>query len=62
MKYTYIQNERVKALLKLANDFSESLQYPNCENSRDERRYSEIYEERILEIMEKHALDLLSKT
>jgi hypothetical protein len=30
-----------------------NLEYPNSENSRDEARYTEIYEEKVLEILQR---------
>jgi hypothetical protein len=49
--YTFINNPKVVELLELANKLNESLEYPNSENSRDERHYSEFFEAKILEII-----------
>jgi hypothetical protein len=51
-KYTFIVNPKVKEILKLADKFNKCLQYPNSENSRDERHYSEHFEQKILEVIE----------
>ena len=49
--YTFINNPKVKEILILAENLRNSLEYPNSENSGDERRYSEYYEKRILEVI-----------
>ena len=40
-------------MIKWTEWLRENLRYPNSENSRDEARYTEIYEEKILEIMKR---------
>ena len=49
--YTFINDSRIEELLVLANKFNEALEYPNSENSGDERRYSEFFETKILEVI-----------
>lgn len=49
--YTYINDPRVKEILELAESLRKCLEYPNSENSGDERRYSEFFEAKILEVM-----------
>jgi hypothetical protein len=51
-KYTFIVNPKVKEILELADKLNKCLQYPNSENSRDERHYSEHFEQKILEVIE----------
>jgi hypothetical protein len=51
-KYTFIVNPKVKEILELADKLNKCLQYPNSENSRDERHYSEHFEQMILEVIE----------
>ena len=48
--YTFINDPRVRELLALANSLNKCLEYPNSENSGDERRYSEYFEAKILEV------------
>lgn len=50
-RYTYINNPRVLEILELADRLRECLKYPNSENSNDERRYSEHFEAKILEVI-----------
>jgi len=50
-KYTFIVNPKVKEILELAEKLNKCLQYPNSENSRDERHYSEHFEQKILEVI-----------
>jgi len=50
-KYTFIVNPKVKEILELADKLNKCLQYPNSENSRDERHYSEHFEQKILEVI-----------
>jgi hypothetical protein len=49
--YTFINDSRIEELLVLVNKFNEALEYPNSENSGDERRYSEFFETKILELI-----------
>lgn len=52
-KYTFIVNPKVKEILELAESLRKCLEYPNSENSGDERRYSEFFEAKILEVIKK---------
>ena len=52
-KYTFIVNPKVKEILELADSLRKCLEYPNSENSGDERRYSEFFEQKILEIIKR---------
>ena len=53
-KLTYfIVNPKVKEILELAESLRKCLEYPNSENSSDERRYSEFFEAKILEVIKK---------
>ena len=52
-KYTFIVNPKVKEILELADSLRECLEYPNSENSRDERHYSEHFEAKILEVIKR---------
>ena len=53
-KLTYfITDPRVKEILELAESLRECLEYPNSENSRDERHYSEHFEQKILEAIKR---------
>ena len=49
--YTFISNPKVKRILELADSLRKSLEYPNSENSRDERHYSEHFEAEILKVI-----------
>ena len=49
--FTYIKDPKVREILELADRLRECLKYPNSENSGDERRYSEYFEEKIKEVM-----------
>ena len=51
--YTFINDPRVKDILDLVNSLNSSLEYPNSENSGDERRYSEFFEAKILEVIKR---------
>lgn len=51
--YTYISNPKVREILALADSLRECLKYPNSENSRDERHYSEHFEAKILEVIKR---------
>lgn len=51
--YTYINDPKVKEILQLADSLRECLQYPNSENSMDERRYSEHFEAKIKEVIKR---------
>ena len=48
---TYIKDPRVARVLELAEKLRKSLEYPNCENSRDERYYTEHFEAEILKVI-----------
>ena len=53
-KLTYfISNPKVKEILELSESLRECLEYPNSENSGDERRYSEFFEQKILEVIKR---------
>ena len=52
-KYTFIVNPKVKEILELSERLRECLKYPNSENSGDERRYSEYFEAKILEVIKR---------
>ena len=52
-KYTFINNPKVKEILELSDKLRECLKYPNSENSGDERRYSEHFEQKILEVIKR---------
>ena len=52
-KYTFIVNPKVKEILELSERLRECLKYPNSENSGDERRYSEHFEQKILEVIKR---------
>jgi hypothetical protein len=49
--YIFINDPRVKEVLKLADNLRKCLEYPNSETSLDERRYSEHFETKILEVI-----------
>jgi hypothetical protein len=51
MKYTYVNDPRVARVLELAEKLRTSLEYPNSENSRDERHYTEHFEAEILKVI-----------
>jgi hypothetical protein len=48
---TYVKDPRVARVLELAEKLRKSLEYPNCENSRDERYYTEHFEAEILKVI-----------
>jgi hypothetical protein len=52
-KYTFIVDPKVKEILELADSLRKCLEYPNSENSRDERHYSEHFEAKIMEVIKK---------
>ena len=52
-KYTFIVNPKVKEILELSDKLRECLEYPNSETSLDERRYSEFFEQKILEVIKR---------
>lgn len=47
----YVQNEKVKKIIDLVMSMRNSFEYPNSENSMDEKRYSEFFEKEILKII-----------
>ena len=49
--YTFINDSRIEELLVLVNKLNEALEYPNSETSGDERFYSEFFEAKILEVI-----------
>ena len=49
--YTFISNSKVQEILELADKLRECLEYPNSETSLDERRYSEHFEQKILDVI-----------
>ena len=51
--YTFIVNPKVKEILELADKLRECLEYPNRENSRDERHYSEHFEAEIIKVIKR---------
>ena len=48
---TYVRNPKVKEIIEWTMWLQENLRYPNSETSKDEARYTEIYEEKILELI-----------
>ena len=52
---SYVTDTRVKRILELTEALREMLRYPNSENSRDERHYSEWYEAELLKILDRKA-------
>ncbi len=52
--YTFINDPKVREILELADSFRSCLEYPNSENSSDERRYSELFEAKILEVIKRN--------
>ena len=52
-KYTFIVNPKVKEILELSDKLRECLEYPNSENSRDERHYSEHFEAEIIKVIKR---------
>ena len=53
LTYTFINNPKVLEILELSEKLRECLEYPNSENSGDERRYSEFFEAKILEVIKR---------
>ena len=51
MTNTYIKDPRVALLVELTEQLRKNLEYPNSENSLDERRYTERFEQAVLEIL-----------
>ena len=49
--YTYIENKSIKEIVEWVNWLNTNLQYPNSENSNDERRYTEIFETEVLKLI-----------
>jgi len=49
----FVVNPKVKEILELSEKLRKSLEYPNSENSGDERRYTEYFEKKILEVIKK---------
>jgi hypothetical protein len=52
-RFWAIRDNRVQNIIDLVMNLNVSLDYPNSENSNDEKRYMKIYEEKILEIINK---------
>lgn len=50
---TYVNDPRVKRIIELSMGLQECLRYPNSENSRDERHYTEWFETEVLKIINK---------
>lgn len=50
---SYAVDPRVRRIIELTESLRELLRYPNSENSRDERHYTEWYEGEILKILDK---------
>lgn len=48
--YTFINDPKVREIVGLVNSLNKCLEYPNSENSGDERRYTEFFEAKILEV------------
>lgn len=44
---SYVKDPRVKRIVELSIWLRNNLQYPNSENSNDERRYVEYFEEQV---------------
>ena len=57
---TYIENKRIKEIIGWVNWLNTNLQYPNSESSKDELRYTEIFEEKVQEILDKKGWEPLS--
>ena len=53
--YTYIENKSIKEIVEWVNWLNTNLQYPNSENSNDERRYTEIFETEVLKLIGKNS-------
>ena len=49
----FVRDPRVAEIIKWTEWLRKNLAYPNSENSRDEARYTEIYEEKVLEILKR---------
>jgi len=47
----YTKDPRVTRIVELAAILEDRLQYPNSENSRDERHYTEWFEEEVLKLI-----------
>lgn len=52
---SYVKDPKVKRILELSMKLQELLRYPNSENSRDERHYTEWYEEEVLKAIKQKA-------
>lgn len=50
---TYVNDPRVKKIIELSMKLQELLRYPNSENSRDERHYTEWFETEVLKQFDK---------
>lgn len=50
---TYVKDPRVKKIIELSMKLQELLRYPNSENSRDERHYTEWFEKEVLKLLDK---------
>ena len=49
---TYTKDPRVTRIVELAIILQDRLQYPHSENSRDERHYTEWFEEEVLKLIQ----------
>ena len=52
-RFWAITDNRVQNIIDLVVTLNERLEYPNSENSNDEKQYMKIYEQKILEIINK---------
>ena len=50
---TYVKDPRVKKIIELSMNLRELLRYPNSENSRDERHYTEWFEKEVLTTLDR---------
>ena len=53
--YTYIENKSIKEIVEWVNWLNTNLQYPNSENSNDERRYTKIFETEVLKLIKNNS-------
>jgi hypothetical protein len=52
----YTKDPRVTRIVELAAILRDRLQYPNSENSRDERHYTEWFEEEVLKLINQNGV------